>query len=704
MAFKAVSPQNIVEDAVAGRLDIPEFQRGFVWQPEKVKNLLDSLCRGYPVGAILAWRSRDYQAARGASGATTDRLWIVDGQQRATAFCLLTGRKPYWFPTPEPWESHYRKCDIKVNLQSDPAEVELTLANPVINQLRHWTSVREILNLGNEGDIPQLAARCLAEMGQSLADTAATSRVMAIISRVQSAFRRAELVQVEIDHDPADVAEIFGRLNSAGTRVNEGDVAIALLAVRQQGWVKQQLLPYLSDLAEQGFDLEPSFLIRAMASIRRGSGRLRDIPRDFWEASNEFNQGWRETTEALRNVLRVLRELGILSLSILPSHNVLIPMLVLDNRFIHGDVSKTRRAFRWMLAATQDGRYSGAAMTTMDQDISAVRAASDFEAAVAALEERLNAMPPFGPPDLLRRYDESDFLRLILYLVAFDNKAEDWKTGQRLGFDRSDNALNDGFRPEWHHFMPRGRLRRRTPPPAEDLVNSLANIVVLSEGDNRRFSYSEPHTYLAQYNVPDHRVLQQFFPSDRGVWTSARFEEFITLRSELLAEAMNNYVARLTVGRASTETQPPPMAVLRQNDASDPPVVNRGLAEPTPAATRPQSRTAFARVQRAARAESGSVTNQNDWRLPILEVLVQFGGSGQAGEILDHVGEKMSDRLTEVDRQELRPGQIRWRISAAWCRKKMVEERLLSENSPNGTWTITESGRVELRRLKPCVD
>lgn len=156
-----------------------------------------------------------------------------------------------------------------MNLQSNPAEVELTLANPIIDKLRHWTSVREILNLGDERDIPELAARCLAEMGQSLADTTATSRVMAIISRVHSAFRRAELVQVEIDHDPADVAEIFSRLNSAGTRVNEGDVAIALLAVRQQGWVKEQLLPYLSDLAEQGFELEPSFLIRAIAAIRR---------------------------------------------------------------------------------------------------------------------------------------------------------------------------------------------------------------------------------------------------------------------------------------------------------------------------------------------------------------------------------------------------------------------------------------------------
>jgi hypothetical protein len=68
----------------------------------------------------------------------------------------------------------------------------------------------------------------------------------------------------------------------------------------------------------------------------------------------------------------------------------------------------------------------------------------------------------------------------------------------------------------------------------------------LSEGDNRRFSYNEPHTYLAKYEVPDQRVLQQFVPTDRELWSSARFEEFVQKRCVLVADAMNAYVKRLT--------------------------------------------------------------------------------------------------------------------------------------------------------------
>ena len=80
-------------------------------------------------------------------------------------------------------------------------------------------------------------------------------------------------------------------------------------------------------------------------------------------------------------------------------------------------------------------------------------------------------------------------------------------------------------------------------PPSDELINCLANIVVLGEGDNRRFSYSEPHAYLAKHSVPDERVKQQLFPS-RDMWTSEKFEEFVKQRSTLLADAMNDYVKR----------------------------------------------------------------------------------------------------------------------------------------------------------------
>jgi len=456
------------------------------------------------------------------------------------------GRRPFWFPAPESWNTYFEKCDIKVDLLSDPDEIQLRLPNPVINLETRWYSVRKLVNLPVT-DIPTRALELLGALGHPLTDMQQLSRIIAIINLLHAALLR-ELVMIEIDHDPVDVAEIFSRLNSAGTRVNEGDIALALIAVRQEGWVRTELLPYLEDLKEKGFEFDPSFIIRSMVVIRQGRSRLRDVPRDFWEASQAFSEGWGRTTAAVNNVVRMLRELGVLSSGLLPALNALIPMFALDDLYIHGEAAGNRRAFVWLLQALRDGRYSTSAITTLAQDITAIRSAGSAEAALNALQGRLTARLEFDSSDMLRRYDESAFLRLMLYLVAFERMATDWQTGQRLGFDRSDNRLNDGFRPEWHHFVPRGRLRRRTPnPPPEESINALANIVVLGEGDNRRFSYSEPHVYLARYNVPDDRVREQLFP-DRSLWCSDRFEELVQERSVLLADAMNDYIRRLGRG------------------------------------------------------------------------------------------------------------------------------------------------------------
>jgi hypothetical protein len=167
---------------------------------------------------------------------------------------------------------------------------------------------------------------------------------MGIITQLHNALQR-EVVVIEIRHDPVDVAEIFSRLNSAGTRVSEGDIAPALIAVRQEGWVREELLPYIEDLKEHGFEFDPSFLIRSMTAVRRGSSRLRDVPREFWEVSPDFTEGWERTKKAVNNVIRVLKQLGVLSVAILPARNALIPMFVLDDLYIKGDCHGYEFAF-----------------------------------------------------------------------------------------------------------------------------------------------------------------------------------------------------------------------------------------------------------------------------------------------------------------------------------------------------------------------
>lgn len=116
---------DLVNRAVKGILDIPEFQRGFVWSPEKVKNFVESLWREYPVGLILLWSYPEYFSPRTAKGSQIPKLWIVDGQQRLTALCLVFNQKPYWWKDTDEWNQkiekyHYFRMCAQATLYLDP--------------------------------------------------------------------------------------------------------------------------------------------------------------------------------------------------------------------------------------------------------------------------------------------------------------------------------------------------------------------------------------------------------------------------------------------------------------------------------------------------------------------------------------------------------------------------------------------------------
>ncbi|MCS6927839.1 MAG: DUF262 domain-containing protein, partial [Candidatus Binatia bacterium] len=115
MAIEQLKVKEIVRQAVSKNVDIPEFQREFVWDPEQVKKLAESLYRDYPIGSFLLWDSSEYQEAKSAQGSQAS-LWIVDGQQRTTALCLLLGQKPYWWSDARSWNEALSRYDVLVNL------------------------------------------------------------------------------------------------------------------------------------------------------------------------------------------------------------------------------------------------------------------------------------------------------------------------------------------------------------------------------------------------------------------------------------------------------------------------------------------------------------------------------------------------------------------------------------------------------------
>ncbi len=562
MALEQLKVREIVKRAVSKDVDIPEFQREFVWDPEQVKLLAESLYRDYPVGSFLLWDSSAYQESKTAQGSQAS-LWIVDGQQRTTALCLLLGRKPYWWPDAQDWNKTLKRYDVLVNLAPDGEDdrLEFGLPNPIRRQDPRWVSLREILSREKVEDLTPLAQ----EVAKQIAKEPDT--VMQVFSTIHGRMQRLWQIRerdipiIKITHEVEDVAEIFARLNQAGTRVKEADVVLALAAVRNPGWVREAYLPFRNDLEERGWDLDAGIFIRTMTGIGVGRARLRDVPQNFWDSQN-FPSFWKQTKDCIAEVRKRLEEFGITSDELLPSTNSLIPLFVLHHKWRESPGYAFKRALHWFLLANRDGRYSGSAITTLNEDVRAITEAQTFEDALKRLHERLRVSPQIADDEFLLRYDRAGnrFLRLMLWLVLFRRDARDWVDGTRLGYDKTSSNVTAGFQPQWHHIYPRHLLRKAG--KSDDEIHALANITVLNERTNvNKLAGKEPWRYIQDYKISRQALEAHLIPASfaevretgssdepKEKWEVENYETFIRERAQLLANEANDFLSELEKG------------------------------------------------------------------------------------------------------------------------------------------------------------
>ncbi|MEM3453361.1 MAG: DUF262 domain-containing protein [Candidatus Hadarchaeum sp.] len=549
-------------------LDIPEFQTEFVWGTDQVKSLVDSLYKDYPVGSFLLWDSSEYQESKTAQGSQTS-LWIVDGQQRTTALCLILGHKPYWWADTENWNKSLEVYDVMVNLLPDEEEdnLDFALPNPIRRRDPRWVSVREIVKMEKVESLSSIARERAEKIYKFLHPESTLlpeekDRLFDLIhprlSRLWKIRERAIPV-IKISHEVEDVAEIFARLNQAGTRVKEADVTLALAAVRNPGWVRTEYLPFCKDLEEHGWDLDAGIFIRTMTAIGYGRARLKEVPKEFWSPEN-LPFVWRKAKEVIEEVRKRCAEFGIFSPTLLPSTNSLIPFFALNYKARHWPDYNFRQALYWFLLANRDGRYSGAAITSLNEDVRAIKEAQTFNEAMENLLNRLQVESTIADDEFLNRYERAGnrFLRLMLYLVIVNRQARDWVDGTRLGYDKTGAPVSTGFEPQWHHIYPRSILKEKY---HDDEINALANITVLNERTNvKKLSGKEPIKYLQEYNITSEMLVPHGVPDKylqainqgeaefKTQWSIDNFSDFIQERSKTLAQEANEFLQRMAAG------------------------------------------------------------------------------------------------------------------------------------------------------------
>jgi hypothetical protein len=212
---------------------IPEMQRPFVWDSTKVRDLLDSLYKGFPVGYLITWQSSDVGLRDGSS--SSFKQILIDGQQRITAMtAALVGQ--------EVVDSKYRKRRIRIAF--NPVTEEFATLTPVIGKDPQWISdVADFVNAASTFTVTKNYLE--ANPG---ADATFVERSLNQLAAIKNA--QVGIITLDEDLDIETVTEIFIRINSKGVALSSADFAMSKIASHGElGSNLRKLIDYFCHLA-----------------------------------------------------------------------------------------------------------------------------------------------------------------------------------------------------------------------------------------------------------------------------------------------------------------------------------------------------------------------------------------------------------------------------------------------------------------------
>ena len=510
-----------------GEILLPEFQRGYVWNRNQVRGLMQSLYRRHPTGHLLIWRTHKPSLVRGGEAARDGHsLLLLDGQQRLTSlYVLFEGKAPPFY------EGEDLFFNLYFNLQTE--EFRFWQKTRMANNPA-WIGVHKFLSQGLNDVLERLRDFDEEEQVVIQQNLARLSR----LDKVRDYTYTVDQVSGD-DYDVDEVVDIFNRVNSKGTPLKRTDLALAHVC---SIWpeARAELRGFKARMSERGFDIDLGILVRCLAGIATGSVLLEGP--FFRTPETTLKSAWERMQPAFEHLLDVLSgEARVVSLADLATHFVLVPptvYLACQGGEFPSDAVR-RRFIRWFFLAGLWARYSGSTPTKLQQDV-ALAAGGDpdptHELEAAILRER--GRVTLQEADLDRARIDSAVARLIR-VATRHREARDWFTGVRL----YDPVRRSGEDQERHRVFNRqilegvgfGDLAR---------INAVANRVLLAQPSPKEGWATSPAEYLPRVAETQPGALQaQSIPMDPELWRPERFLDFMAARRHLLAEALNEFVA-----------------------------------------------------------------------------------------------------------------------------------------------------------------
>ena len=565
-----------------GDIGLPDIQRPFVWSNAKVRDLFDSMYRGFPVGYLLFWENDNANGARQIGTGSKQRKvaarLIIDGQQRLTSlYAVFRGRKVL--------DANYRERNIEIAFR--PRDGRFEVANATVrrdpewiaNVSKMWTSGKSSRKLVNDF-IDRLSQKTELSDEEEEAIAHNLDRLFDLQKYPFTALEIAPTV------DEEEVADIFVRINSKGESLNQADFILTLLSVFwDEGRANLERFCRESRIApgpggspsafNHLIQPDPDKLLRVCIALGFGRGRLQSVyqvlrgkdPETGAFLAERRNEQFEKLKQAQSEVLNLtywhqfhsaLIGTGFRSSRLISSKNALLftyAFYLLGRVRYRVEEHRLQKMIgRWFLASTLTGRYTNSPESTMDGDLARLRTVVDGDGFLRALDSELanQLTHDFWTVTLPASLESSSARNPELFAYVAAQNTE----GARVLF--SHKKVSDLLDPtvrarknalERHHLYPRAWLEEHVTRDLRE-INQIANYALLEWPDNLDISDTPPSEYLpvVRQRFVDHAEWDAMCDAHalpRG-WERMEYQEFLAKRRHLMAGIIRRGYDRLT--------------------------------------------------------------------------------------------------------------------------------------------------------------
>jgi len=597
MSQKYAVNQHLIETLISwvksGEIAIPEIQRPFVWDATKVRDLMDSLYQGYPVGYIIAWRNPTVKLKDGSFA--EGKKVLIDGQQRVTALqAAITGQQVV--------NKQYKS--VRIRIAFNPITEKFEVANPAIDKNKAWFN--DIAPIISGETKSHNAARQYLEANPEVDEDLIYERLDSLTDMVK---KQIGLIELAPDLDIETVTEIFIRINSKGVVLSQADFVMSKIAANEdfdgntlrkaidyfchlaiapefyshienndQAFIKTDYFPAMRWLRQENEDLyDPSYsdLLRVAFTSRFNRGRLADLvgllsgrnfetrtyEKDIEEESfKELAKGVHEFINEthFKRFLMIIRSTGFVDKSMIRSQNVLNFAYIVYLK-LKRDLGNEPRietwVRRWFVMSILTGRYSSSPESQYDKDIRAI-AARPFDEVLADVEaaELSDTFWNVGVVQSLNTSTvNSAVFKVFIAAQAYFNDP---------GFLSKDISVRDMLlhHGDIHHIFPRDYLKKQGLTLRS--YNQVANFVYLQQEVNIKIGNKSPAEYInatmdqceagnpVYGAITDKEQLLEnlrinCMPTDLDAYQFENYETFLLERRKQMAKKIKAYYESL---------------------------------------------------------------------------------------------------------------------------------------------------------------